>query len=61
MLRPKDQSKVLGKKAEIKTEIKTKVEEKARKNGDVNGDGKIDIADVVALAAHVKGEKKLDD
>lgn len=57
VLRPKDQSKVLGDKAKVKT----KVEAKARKNGDVNGDGKIDIADVVALAAHVKGEKKLDD
>lgn len=61
VLRPKDQSKVLGDKAKVKTEVKTKVEGKARKNGDVNGDGKIDIADVVALAAHVKGEKKLDD
>ena len=61
VLRPKDQSKILGDKAKVKTEVKTKVEEKARKNGDVNGDGKIDIADVVALAAHVKGEKKLDD
>lgn len=64
VLRPKDQSKVLGDKAKVKTEVKeTKVDEKAkaRKNGDVNGDGKIDIADVVALAAHVKGEKKLDD
>ena len=61
VLRPKDQSKVLGDKAKVKTEVKTKVEEKVRKNGDVNGDGKIDIADVVALAAHVKGEKKLDD
>ena len=61
VLRPKDQSKVLGDKAKVKTKVEAKVEGKARKNGDVNGDGKIDIADVVALAAHVKGEKKLDD
>lgn len=60
VLRPKDQSKVLGKKTEVK---ETKVNEKAkvRKNGDVNGDGRIDAADVAALAAHVKGIKKLDD
>lgn len=61
VLRPKDQSKVLGDKAKVKTEVKVKVEGKTRKNGDVNGDGRIDVADVVALAAHVKGEKKLDD
>lgn len=66
VLRPKDQSKVLGKKTEVdkKTEVKeTKVNEKAkvRKNGDVNGDGRIDAADVAALVAHVKGIKKLDD
>ena len=66
VLRPKDQSKVLGDKAKVgkKTEVKeTKVDEKAkvRKNGDVNGDGRIDAADVAALAAHVKGIKKLDD
>lgn len=66
VLRPKDQSKVLGKKTEVdkKTEVKeTKIDVKAkvRKNGDVNGDGRIDAADVAALAAHVKGIKKLDD
>ena len=78
VLRPKDQSKILG-KTEIKVETKTetkpapkteikKPEEKAntetakvRKNGDVNGDGVINISDVVALAAHVKGKKLLKD
>lgn len=76
VLRPKDQSKILG-KTEIKVETKTETkpapktetnkpqpEEKAntetvkvRKNGDVNGDGVINISDVIALAAHVKGKK----
>lgn len=80
VLRPKDQSKVLG-KTEIKVETKTETkpapkteekkpqpEEKAntetakvRKNGDVNGDGVINISDVIALAAHVKGKKMLKD
>lgn len=63
VLRPKDQSKVLGKTAEVKveTKIEAKTEKAVRKNGDVNGDGKIDVTDVVALAAHIKGVKKLDD
>ena len=29
--------------------------------GDVNGDGKINVADIVKVAAHVKGIRKLDD
>lgn len=28
-------------------------------NGDVNGDGRVDVADIVAVAAHVKGKKPL--
>lgn len=28
-------------------------------NGDVNGDGRVDVSDVVAVAAHVKGKKTL--
>lgn len=66
VLRPKDQAKVLGgEKAKVE-EIKVK-EKKAnapkteRINGDVNGDGKVNIADVTLLAAHVKGKKKLKD
>lgn len=72
VLRPKDQTKVLGggkaKVEEVKTE--TKLAESAkketgsvkpRKNGDVNGDGKIDVSDIIALAAHIKGKKMLDD
>uniref|UniRef100_UPI003870D6C2 GH25 family lysozyme n=1 Tax=Pseudobutyrivibrio sp. TaxID=2014367 RepID=UPI003870D6C2 len=74
VLRPKDQTRVLG-KTEIKVETKPapktetkKPEEKVntettkvRKNGDVNGDGVINISDVIALAAHVKGKKLLKD
>ena len=76
-LRPKDQTKVLGGgKAKVeevkKTEeikVETKLTESAkktdsakpRKNGDVNGDGVINISDVIALAAHIKGKKMLDD
>ena len=79
VLRPKDQTKVLGGgKAKVeevkKTEdikVETKLAEsakkekpdsvKSRKNGDVNGDGKIDVTDIIALAAHIKGKKMLDD
>ena len=63
VLRPKDQSKVLGKTAEVKveTKVEAKTEKAVRRNGDVNGDGRIDATDVVALAAHIKGVKKLDD
>lgn len=60
VLRPKDQTKILGKTEEIKVETKTQ-ESPKRKNGDVNGDGKVNITDVTLLAAHVKGKKKLDD
>lgn len=79
VLRPKDQTKVLGggkakveevkKTEEIKVETKLAESEKKekpdgvkpRKNGDVNGDGKIDVSDIIALAAHIKGKKMLDD
>lgn len=66
VLRPKDQAKVLGGEKAKAEEIKVK-EKKAnapkteRMNGDVNGDGKVNIADVTLLAAHVKGKKKLKD
>lgn len=66
VLRPKDQSKVLGGEKAKTEEIKVK-EKKAnapkteRINGDVNGDGKVNIADVTLLAAHVKGKKLLKD
>lgn len=60
VLRPKDQTKILGKTEEIKVETKTQ-ESPKRKNGDVNGDGKVNITDVILLAAHVKGKKKLKD
>ena len=60
VLRPKDQTKILGKTEEIKVETKIQ-ESPKRKNGDVNGDGKVNITDVTLLAAHVKGKKKLDD
>lgn len=58
VLRPKDQSKVLGEtvKAKAKTETKTKKELK----GDLNGDGKVDVTDITVLAAHIKGKKKLE-
>lgn len=36
--------------SESKTEVK----------GDVNGDGKVNSADIVALAAHIQGKKKLN-
>ena len=62
VLRPKDQSKVLGKTEEIKVEEKkVNTPKKERINGDVNGDGKVNITDVTLLAAHVKGKKKLKD
>lgn len=46
------------KKPEPKAESKT--ETKAPVKGDLNGDGRVDVSDVAMLAAHVKGEKKLD-
>lgn len=63
VLRPKDQTKVLGKKEEVKVEEKVpaKTEEKKTENpkGDLNGDGRVDVTDVAALAAQVKGKKEL--
>lgn len=47
VLRPKDQTKVLGKT------------EPAPIAGDLNGDGRVDVTDVAVLAAHVKGVKKI--
>ena len=32
----------------------------AAPKGDLNGDGRVDVTDVAMLAAHVKGEKKLE-
>lgn len=52
VLRPKDQTKVLG---------KVKPPEPKTLKGDVNGDGKVNITDVMELAAHVKGIKKIKD
>lgn len=51
-----------AKPAEEKTKTESKTETKASteyERGDVNGDGKINITDVVQLAAHVKGKKLL--
>jgi GH25 family lysozyme M1 (1,4-beta-N-acetylmuramidase) len=45
-------------KPEAKAE--SKAESKAPVKGDLNGDGRVDVSDVALLAAHVKGEKKLD-
>lgn len=50
VLRPKDQTKILGKGNEVNKPIK----------GDINGDGKVNVADVAMLAAHVKGIKKIE-
>lgn len=49
VLRPKDQTKIWGKSNEATKPIK----------GDINGDGKVNVADVALLAAHVKGIKKI--
>lgn len=53
--------KPAAKSEEKKTEEKTKVVENksVKVNGDVNGDGRVDVADIVAVAAHVKGKKPL--
>lgn len=49
-----------AKPAEKKTKTESKPETStAYERGDVNGDGKINITDVVQLAAHVKGKKLL--
>lgn len=57
----KEEKKEDTKKTETKTE--TKKEEAHTlteyERGDVNGDGKINVTDVVKLAAHVKGKKPL--
>lgn len=45
VLRPKDQTKVLG---------------KGGLKGDANGDGKIDVSDIAKIAAHIKGIKAID-
>ena len=61
-----DQKKTEEKKTESKTDEKSKTEQKTEtkplseyERGDVNGDGKINITDVVQLAAHVKGKRPL--
>lgn len=51
VLRPKDQERVLGKQDKPKPkELK----------GDLNGDGKVDVADIAVLSAHIKGVKALE-
>lgn len=45
VLRPKDQTKVLG---------------TGGLKGDVNGDGKIDVSDIAKISAHIKGVKAID-
>lgn len=45
VLRPKDQTKVLG---------------TGGLKGDANGDGKIDVSDIAKIAAHIKGVKAID-
>lgn len=52
----KTESKTEPKKTEQKTETKPLSE---YERGDVNGDGKINVTDVVKLAAHIKGKKPL--
>lgn len=49
VLRPKDQERVLGEQPKPK-ELK----------GDLNGDGKVDVADIAVLSAHIKGVKALE-
>ena len=63
--KPKTENKVqntAAKPAEKKTQTESKTETKAStefERGDVNGDGKIDMKDVIQIAAHVKGKKPL--
>ena len=52
VLRPKDQSKLLG--------SAKPTEKPAALKGDLNGDGKVNVADVSMLAAQVKGVKALE-
>ena len=65
---PKVEKKTEEKKTEQKkAEEKSKTEQKKTETkplseyerGDVNGDGKINVTDVVKLAAHIKGKKPL--
>lgn len=64
----KTEQKKTDQKTESKTEQKKTSDEKPKQNtkplseyerGDVNGDGKINVTDVVKLAAHIKGKKPL--
>ena len=66
-----EEKKVDAKKTDVKkTEVSEKKTEEKKKptdevksdafmRGDVNGDGKINVTDVVKLAAHIKGKKLL--
>lgn len=47
-------------KPEEKPEAKPETKPEAALKGDINGDGKVDAADIVELAAQVKGLKKAD-
>ena len=50
--------KPAAKSAEVKADA-GKTEEKKTVAGEVNGDGKVNVSDIVAVAAHVKGKKPL--
>lgn len=60
VLRPKDQTKILGKSDEATKPTGTEIDVTIHIKGDINGDGKVNVSDVSMLAAHVKGVKKLD-
>lgn len=47
-------------KPKLEAKAESKTETKAPVKGDINGDGRVDVTDVAMLAAHVKGEKKLE-
>lgn len=59
VLRPKDQTKILGKSDEASKSTDAEIDVTIHIKGDINGDGKVNVSDVSMLAAHVKGEKPI--